>query len=73
MLSIDEETLVQIKNTSFWKFLAKNIPGHYSWGRKISLDDLISFTDSIDEPLFLLPKSLQFLSQNAFRCKNTKK
>lgn len=52
---------------SFWKYLSKQIPGHYQWGRRVPLDSLMSYSRSLDEPLQLLPKTQDILSLTAFK------
>lgn len=66
---MDNDILTNVRGSSFWKYLSKVIPGHYQWGLKVPLDELISFTKEIDEPILLLPKTQHVLSQTAFRCK----
>lgn len=68
-LKMDDETLNLARGSNFWKYLANVVPGHYQWGLKVPLDELLSFTKEIDEPILLLPKTQHILSQTAFRCK----
>jgi hypothetical protein len=38
-----QEVLANARGMEFWTYLAKNVPAHYQWGVKMSLDDLISW------------------------------
>lgn len=69
------DILVSAKGMGFWEYLAKQMPAHYTWGTKIALDDLMSwskvgllFTKQIDEPMLRLPKTLHQIAITAFRC-----
>ena len=64
---MDEETQRLAKESDFWDYLAKNVPGHYQWGQLIDLDTLLSHSINIDEPILLLPKSKKEQSLNAFK------
>lgn len=68
---MDDEILNMVRGSSFWKYLAKVVPGHYQWGIKVSLDNLMRHTTVLDEPILLLPKTQHVLSQTAFQCKLT--
>lgn len=39
-----EDVKTNIKGMEFWAYLAKKLPAHYTWGTKISIDDLISWS-----------------------------
>ena len=66
---MDETIKNMVRGASFWKYLSKVVPGHYQYGVKVPLDDLISHTKEMDEPILLLPKTQHVLSQIAFECK----
>lgn len=62
-----QDVLAAAKGMNFWVYLAKNVPAHYSWGNKVSLDDLMSWSKTIDEPILRLPKSQYQLAVTIFR------
>ena len=63
-----QEVLTAVKGMNFWSYLARNVPAHYSWGTKISLDDIMSWSKTMDEPILRLPKSQYQLAVTIFRC-----
>jgi hypothetical protein len=63
------QELTGMKGMEFWHFIAKNVPAHYSWGVKVPLDELLSWSKELDEPLFRMPKTQSQLCTTIFKCK----
>lgn len=64
-----QDVLTASKGMDFWSYLAKNVPAHYTWGTKQSLDDVLSWAKQMDEPILRLPKTSYQLAVTLFKCK----
>ena len=51
-VSLDIETLSKMKKNKFWNYLINNLPIHLRYGKELTIDELISYHDVYEEPLF---------------------
>lgn len=66
-VNLDMETLRKIQKSNFWQYLVENLPLHLRFGRSLTIDELISFHPSYEEPLFSMSQNLHFFVEKTYK------
>lgn len=63
------EDLATIRDPTnhFWEYLKQITPVHYKWGKKMELDEVMEFSEDIEEPVTRIPKSLVGTAMKIFK------
>ena len=65
-INMDSSDLTRAKKTKFWDFLVNNLGVHLRYGEKLTIDKLISYYPSYEEPLFHLKNNLHFSIEQCY-------
>ena len=65
-IQLDLERLNKIKKTSFWTYLLTALQPHLRFGDTLSIDNLVSYYPSYEQPLFNMKSSLHFFVEKIY-------
>jgi len=65
-IQLDLERLNRLKKTSFWHYLLGILQPHLRFGEPLSIDNLISYYTSYEQPLFTMKTSLHFFVEKIY-------
>ena len=65
-INLDSNDLTRAKKSNFWDFLINNLSVHIRYGEKLSIDKLISYYPSYEEPLFFMKNNLHFSVERCY-------
>lgn len=65
-IQLDLERLNRLKKTSFWTHLLNVLQPHLRFGETLSIDNLISYYPSYEQPLFTMKSSLDFFVEKIY-------
>lgn len=63
---LDSEVARNVESADFWTFAKKYIPPVVSWGRTLSVDQVLSFSKSMDTCILHLPEEIQHMGMKNF-------
>ena len=65
-INMESSDLTKAKKTKFWEYLVNTLGIHLRYGEKLSIDKLISYYPSYEEPLFFLKNSFHFAVEQSY-------
>jgi hypothetical protein len=65
-INMDSGDLTKAKKTMFWEHLVNSLGVHLRYGEKLSIDKLISYYPSYEEPLFFLKNHFHFPVEQSY-------
>lgn len=65
-IQLDLERLNKIKKTSFWNYLLNVLQPHLRFGDTLTIDNLIAYYPSYEQPLFTFKSSLHFFVEKIY-------
>jgi len=65
-INLDSTDLTRAKKSNFWDFLINTLGVHIRYGEKLTIDKLISYYPSYEEPLFYMKNNLHFSVERCY-------
>ena len=65
-INLDSVDLTRAKKSVFWEYLINSLGMHIRYGEKLSIDKLISYYPSYEEPLFNMKNNLHFSVERCY-------
>jgi hypothetical protein len=65
-INLDSADLTRAKKSNFWDYLINTLGVHIRYGEKLTIDKLISYYPSYEEPLFYMKNNLHFSVERCY-------
>lgn len=65
-INLDMHTLKKLQDNNIWLYLVEKLPLHLRFGKNLTIDELVSFHPSYEEPLFAVNQNLYFYVEKIY-------